>query len=58
MFTEKIYRKILQHLFDKGLGFCFYQGVLVSRDDCAKAIGLDKPSLYDYSRIEGSIPAW
>lgn len=36
--TKEIAKKILNYLIAKKMAFCFYQGVLVSQEDCKKVL--------------------
>ena len=36
--TKQKAKEIYQYLLDKNMGFCFYNGQLVSREDCLKVV--------------------
>lgn len=40
MITKLQYKKIYNYLITKNIGFCFFNGILVSREDCEEQLGL------------------
>ena len=38
MITKEKAEKILDHLLQRGMGWCFYNGLLVSVEDCERII--------------------